>query len=59
MVVFVCFSGTLFLSRAPVPSSDIVTCPQGWRAVEQLREENGEKLAYDRLKYVSDSVADE
>ncbi|KAL8580115.1 hypothetical protein ACOMHN_061229 [Nucella lapillus] len=42
--------GTLFLSRAPVPSSDIVTCPQGWRTVEELREENGEKLAYERLK---------
>ncbi|XP_076460083.1 1-phosphatidylinositol 3-phosphate 5-kinase-like isoform X2 [Babylonia areolata] len=42
--------GTLFLSRAPVPSSDIVTCPQGWRTVDELREENGEKLAYERLK---------
>ncbi|KAK7498566.1 hypothetical protein BaRGS_00010226 [Batillaria attramentaria] len=42
--------GALFLSKAPVPSSDIVTCPQGWRVVEQLGEENGEKLAYERLK---------
>ncbi|XP_025088502.1 1-phosphatidylinositol 3-phosphate 5-kinase-like [Pomacea canaliculata] len=42
--------GAMFLSKAPVPSSDIVTCPQGWRTVDQLREENGEKLAYERLK---------
>lgn len=46
------FQGAMFLSKAPVPSSDIVTCPQGWRTVDQLREENGEKLAYERLKYV-------
>ena len=55
--VYTYFSGTLFLSRAPVPSSDIVTCPQGWRTVEQLREENGEKLAYERLKSVFHCVA--
>ncbi|XP_070187506.1 1-phosphatidylinositol 3-phosphate 5-kinase-like isoform X2 [Littorina saxatilis] len=42
--------GAMFLSPAPAPTSDIVTCPQGWRSVEQLREENGEKLAYERLK---------
>lgn len=45
------FKGTLsFLSRPPVQSSDPVACPQGWRTVEKLREENGEKLAYERLK---------
>ncbi|CAG5126011.1 unnamed protein product, partial [Candidula unifasciata] len=42
--------GALFLRNPPVPSSDLVTCPHGWRSVDQLREENGEKLAYERLK---------
>ncbi|XP_035827768.1 1-phosphatidylinositol 3-phosphate 5-kinase [Aplysia californica] len=42
--------GALFLGKPPMPSSDVITCPHGWRAVEQLREENGERLAYDRLK---------
>ncbi|XP_059146645.1 1-phosphatidylinositol 3-phosphate 5-kinase-like isoform X3 [Physella acuta] len=42
--------GALFLGKTPMASPDESTCPHGWRSVEQLREENGERLAYDRLK---------
>ncbi|GFN83677.1 1-phosphatidylinositol 3-phosphate 5-kinase [Plakobranchus ocellatus] len=40
--------GAVFLGRSQAATS--VTCPTGWRNVDQLREENGEKLAYERLK---------
>ncbi|RUS80457.1 hypothetical protein EGW08_011773, partial [Elysia chlorotica] len=40
--------GAVFLGRPQVATS--VACPTGWRNVDQLREENGERLAYERLK---------
>ncbi|CAL1530359.1 unnamed protein product, partial [Lymnaea stagnalis] len=42
--------GALFLGKPPMTSSDVVVSSHGWRSVEQLREENGERLAYERLK---------
>ncbi|ESP03189.1 hypothetical protein LOTGIDRAFT_137804, partial [Lottia gigantea] len=41
--------GTL-LTESVTASSDVISCPHGWRIVDELREENGEKLAYDRLR---------
>ena len=41
--------GAMFLGRPQASTS--VTRPSGWRNVDQLREENGERLAYQRLKY--------
>ncbi|KAK0041710.1 1-phosphatidylinositol 3-phosphate 5-kinase [Biomphalaria pfeifferi] len=35
--------------KTSLVSTDL-TCPHGWRSVDQLREENGERLAYERLK---------
>ncbi|GFR67626.1 1-phosphatidylinositol-3-phosphate 5-kinase [Elysia marginata] len=40
--------GAVFLGRPQVATS--IACPTGWRNVDQLREENGERLAYERLK---------
>ncbi|KAH9523854.1 hypothetical protein Btru_047241 [Bulinus truncatus] len=41
--------GNLFLAKSTMVNSDL-TCPHGWRTVDHLREENGERLAYERLK---------
>ncbi|XP_048238602.1 1-phosphatidylinositol 3-phosphate 5-kinase-like isoform X1 [Haliotis rufescens] len=41
--------GSLFVGKSVPASADTITCPHGWRNADQLREENGEKLAYERL----------
>ncbi|XP_046543785.1 LOW QUALITY PROTEIN: 1-phosphatidylinositol 3-phosphate 5-kinase-like [Haliotis rubra] len=41
--------GSLFVGKSIPASADTITCPHGWRNADQLREENGEKLAYERL----------
>ncbi|KAK6165394.1 hypothetical protein SNE40_022328 [Patella caerulea] len=39
-----------FLTDTTTTAPDQKSCPHGWRVVDELREENGEKLAYDRLR---------
>ncbi|KAG1683158.1 1-phosphatidylinositol 3-phosphate 5-kinase [Nymphon striatum] len=39
----------LFVNRKGTRTSDVYTAPQGWNNIHNLREENGELLAYERL----------
>ena len=50
MSVFSVFVGTLFGTMEAAPTVKPVDIPDGWYQVGELREENGEKLAHERLR---------
>ena len=50
VTLFCVFVGTLFGTMEAAPTVKPVDTPDGWYQVGELREENGEKLAHERLR---------
>lgn len=46
------FPGSMFTSSQTITAEKLTSLNRGWRHVDSLKEENGEKAAFIKLRYV-------